>query len=166
MKIQIISVSVVLTLSLLSNAVIAHDPALHKKTAEKPNCAAIKDMDHSQLEAGDPVMQAIMAQCHSQETEAEAHEKNLQAESKTKYRPKVGHETPMLESAPDHERQDHRKIYEVTDCEDMSKMHHSKGSDAFDPITQEMMKQCEKKSETSHEDSGENIKGEGEHESH
>ena len=149
MKVQIISVSAILALSLLSSSVMAHDPALHKKTAEKPNCAAMKDMDHSELETDDPVMRAMMAKCRSQATEAETLEKYPLAESKTKYRPKIGHQAPMLDSAPDHERQDHRKVYEVADCKNMSNMHHSKGTDAFDPIIKEMMKQCEEKKEAS-----------------
>lgn len=129
---------------LLSNA-WAHDPKLHKPTGEKPNCEAMKDMDHTEMETDDPVMRAMMAKCRSQKTEADTVAKNPLPESKTKYREKIGHDAPMLESAPPHERADHRKTYEVADCENMSNMHHSEFSDAFDPITKEMMEQCEKK---------------------
>lgn len=149
MKVQIISISALLALSLLSNSVMAHDPALHKETAEKPNCAAMKDMDHSELETDDPVMRAMMAKCRSQATEAETLKKYPLTESKTKYREKIGHDAPMLDSAPEHEKYEHRKTYEVADCENMSNMHHSKATDAFDPITQEMMKQCEEMKESS-----------------
>lgn len=44
----------------------AHDPALHKKTAEAPNCAAMKGMDHSKMNKDDPVMQAMMQKCMQQ----------------------------------------------------------------------------------------------------
>ena len=41
----------------------AHDPKEHMKDAENPNCAAMKDMDHSKMDMSDPVMQAMMKQC-------------------------------------------------------------------------------------------------------
>lgn len=41
----------------------AHDPEEHMKDAEKPNCAAMKDMDHSKMDMSDPVMQAMMKKC-------------------------------------------------------------------------------------------------------
>jgi len=41
----------------------AHDPKEHMKDAENPNCAAMKDMDHSKMDMNDPVMQAMMKQC-------------------------------------------------------------------------------------------------------
>jgi uncharacterized protein involved in copper resistance len=44
-------------------AVQAHDPKEHMKNAENPNCAVMKDMDHSKMDMDDPVMQAMMKQC-------------------------------------------------------------------------------------------------------
>jgi len=41
----------------------AHDPKEHMKDAEKPDCAAMKDMDHSKMDMNDPVMQAMMKKC-------------------------------------------------------------------------------------------------------
>lgn len=41
----------------------AHDPKEHMKDAEKPDCAAMKNMDHSKMDMSDPVMQAMMKQC-------------------------------------------------------------------------------------------------------
>lgn len=41
----------------------AHAPEEYSKQAEKPNCAAMKDMDHSQMDRDDPVMMAMMQQC-------------------------------------------------------------------------------------------------------
>ncbi len=41
-----------------------HAPEHHKKEgAEPPNCAAMKNMDHSKMDANDPVIQAMMEQC-------------------------------------------------------------------------------------------------------
>ena len=57
-------------------------------------------------------------------------------------RKKIGHDAPMDPSAPPHERADHRKVYEIPDCENMSNMHHS-NMDAIDPVIQELMKKCE-----------------------
>jgi hypothetical protein len=64
----------VITLSALTFAFStqAHDPKEHMKEAQEPDCAAIKDMDHSKMDKDidrskmdmdDPVMQAIMKKC-------------------------------------------------------------------------------------------------------
>ncbi|MCK7596793.1 hypothetical protein M0G74_05850 [Microbulbifer sp. CAU 1566] len=45
----------------------AHDPSMHKENVEKANCASMKDMDHSTMDANDPVvMQAMMKRCAGQ----------------------------------------------------------------------------------------------------
>jgi hypothetical protein len=36
------------------------------KDAEKPDCAAMKNMDHSKMDMSDPMMQAMMKQCMSE----------------------------------------------------------------------------------------------------
>lgn len=45
----------------------AHDPSEHAKEASAaktgPDCAAMKDMDHSKMDPNDPVMKAINAKC-------------------------------------------------------------------------------------------------------
>lgn len=45
----------------------AHDPKEHAKEAAAtkagPDCAAMKDMDHSKMDPNDPVMKAMMAKC-------------------------------------------------------------------------------------------------------
>jgi hypothetical protein len=41
----------------------AHDPKEHMQNAEKPDCAAMKNMDNSKMDMNDPVMQAMMEQC-------------------------------------------------------------------------------------------------------
>ncbi len=41
----------------------AHDPKEHMKDAKKPDCAAMKNMNHSKMDMSDPVMQAMMEQC-------------------------------------------------------------------------------------------------------
>jgi len=55
----------------------AHDPKEHMKDAKKPDCAAMKNMDHSKMDKNDPVMQAMMKQCmkdmHKDEGHGEEH---------------------------------------------------------------------------------------------
>ena len=41
----------------------AHDPKEHMNNAEKPDCAAMENMDHSKMDMNDPLMQAMMKQC-------------------------------------------------------------------------------------------------------
>lgn len=51
----------------------AHNPEEHMKNAEKPNCSAMKNMEHSnmdhnkmghsKMDMDDPVIQAMMKQC-------------------------------------------------------------------------------------------------------
>ena len=53
----------------------AHDPAEHAKEAAAaksgPNCEAMKSMDHSKMDANDPVMKAMMAKCAGNQKPAE-----------------------------------------------------------------------------------------------
>jgi len=57
----------ILALVVAAPLAFAHDPAEHAKEAAAknaaPDCAAMKDMDHSKMDASDPVMQAMMAKC-------------------------------------------------------------------------------------------------------
>jgi uncharacterized protein involved in copper resistance len=57
----------ILALSLSIPLAYAHDPKEHAKEAAAakagPNCAAMKDMDHSKMDPSDPVMKAMMAKC-------------------------------------------------------------------------------------------------------
>jgi hypothetical protein len=48
---------------LLAFSACAHDPAEHMKEGQKPDCAAMKNMDHSKMDMKDPVMQAMMQKC-------------------------------------------------------------------------------------------------------
>lgn len=45
----------------------AHDPAEHAKEAAAakagPNCAAMREMDHSKTDPNDPVLKAMMSKC-------------------------------------------------------------------------------------------------------
>ena len=54
----------------------AHDPAEHANVAAAknaaPDCAAMKEMDHSKMDANDPVMKAMMAKCGSADGRAGA----------------------------------------------------------------------------------------------
>ena len=48
-------------------SVQAHDPSEHTNQMEKPKCEAMKNMDHSKMEANDPVMIAMMKKCMSED---------------------------------------------------------------------------------------------------
>ncbi|MDF2179880.1 hypothetical protein P2G88_16630 [Aliiglaciecola sp. CAU 1673] len=50
----------------LSLTVQAHDPKEHMKDSEKPNCEAMKDMDHEKMDMNNPVHQAMMKKCMAQ----------------------------------------------------------------------------------------------------
>ncbi|MCC6201762.1 MAG: hypothetical protein IT494_02000 [Gammaproteobacteria bacterium] len=47
----------------LAFSVHAHEGEDHTKKADKPDCAAMDRMDHSKMDANDPVMQAMMKKC-------------------------------------------------------------------------------------------------------
>lgn len=57
----------ILVLSTSIPLACAHDPKEHAKEAAAakagPDCAAMKDMDHSKMDPNDPVMKAMMAKC-------------------------------------------------------------------------------------------------------
>ena len=55
----------VIMLSALAFAISAqaHDPKEHMKDAQDPDCASMKDMDHSKMDMDDPVTQAMMKKC-------------------------------------------------------------------------------------------------------
>lgn len=57
----------ILVLSTSIPLAYAHDPKEHAKEAAAakagPDCAAMKDMDHSKMDPNDPVMKAMMAKC-------------------------------------------------------------------------------------------------------
>ena len=63
MKLKLLSPVLVLTALGVTFSAQAHDPKEHMKDAENPNCATMKDMDHSKMDMNDPVMQAMMKQC-------------------------------------------------------------------------------------------------------
>ncbi|MBR9908740.1 MAG: hypothetical protein GYB33_00120 [Gammaproteobacteria bacterium] len=44
----------------------AHDPSLHMKNAEAPNCKAMEGMDHSKMDMSDPIIRALMKKCMAQ----------------------------------------------------------------------------------------------------
>jgi len=60
------SITIALAVSAWTVSALAHDPSMHKEKAEKPDCAAMKNMDHSKMDADDPVMQAMMKKCMEQ----------------------------------------------------------------------------------------------------
>ncbi len=63
MKLKLLSPILILAALGVAFSAQAHDPKEHMKDAENPNCAAMKDMDHSKMDMNDPVNQAMMKQC-------------------------------------------------------------------------------------------------------
>ena len=46
----------------------AHDPKEHMNEKQTPDCAAMKEMDHSKMNMNDPVMQAMMQKSMGKDT--------------------------------------------------------------------------------------------------
>jgi uncharacterized protein involved in copper resistance len=74
----------------------AHDPKEHMKGAESPNCAGMKDMDHSKMDMNDPVMQAMMKQCmkdmdHGDDMQDKRHNKAQDSEGHSMNAPEHPH---------------------------------------------------------------------------
>ena len=87
MKVNYILLVAGLSLPLLTQA---HDPKEHMKDAEKPDCAAMNNMDHNKMDSNDPVMQAMMKKCmadthHQQATDAKANHQSLKKGSGKKH---------------------------------------------------------------------------------
>lgn len=100
MNIKTIPIAALISLSLLSFSVVAHDPSLHKKSNEKPNCAAIKDMDHTMMDADDPVMLAMMKRCQTESSnqESQSHHQGVSNEAP---------ETDTSDCTPEHAKMGH-----------------------------------------------------------
>ena len=61
----------------LAGAAYAHDPSEHAHEQEAPNCAAMKDMKHMDMD--DPVMIAMMRQCEDHHEDKHGHEEGGKA---------------------------------------------------------------------------------------
>ncbi|MBA6412233.1 hypothetical protein H2508_03830 [Parahaliea sp. F7430] len=84
MKIKTLTFAIALSTLAFTVSAQAHDPKEHMKNAEKPDCSAMKNMDHSKMDHNkmdmdDPVMQAMMKQCmknmhHDENSADESHD--------------------------------------------------------------------------------------------
>ena len=63
MRSKFITLSIAISTLAFTLSAQAHDPKEHMNNAEKPDCAAMENMDHSKMDMSDPVMQAMMKQC-------------------------------------------------------------------------------------------------------
>lgn len=63
MRSKFITLSIAISTLAFTLSAQAHDPKEHMNNAEKPDCAAMENMDHSKMDMNDPVMQAMMKQC-------------------------------------------------------------------------------------------------------
>ena len=61
----------------------AHDPSEHEKEKPMADCKQMKEMDHSKMDMNDPVVQAMMKQCHAEKQKTSTvEEKPLDPEKK------------------------------------------------------------------------------------
>lgn len=86
MKLTSISGVVAMSALILAFAAEAHDPEEHMKSADKPDCAAMKDMDHAGMDMKDPVMQAMMQQCTHKAGESHGHGEHAMVEKPAKHK--------------------------------------------------------------------------------
>ncbi|ALS99436.1 hypothetical protein [Lacimicrobium alkaliphilum] len=94
MKTQLVVFAAILPYAL---SVHAHDPKEHMKNAEAPDCAAMKNMDHEEMDMNDPVMQAMMKKCmkmmhHNEKDSHEDHAKKDTQKTKEESTKDSGHE--------------------------------------------------------------------------
>ena len=102
MKIKLLSPVLVLTALGVTFSAQAHDPKEHMKDAENPNCATMKDMDHSKMDHG-----------------------AMQSESGSMDHSQMGH-SQSQEKAPamDHSKMGHGTMQGQMEGMDHSKMNH------------------------------------------
>lgn len=77
MKTILLNSALILSSALTAAPSFADDPTEHAKTAEAPNCDAMKKMDHSKMDMNDPVMQAMIKKCsaaHAEYKEGDQHQ--------------------------------------------------------------------------------------------
>lgn len=60
------TIYLLLTSFFIASFVQAHDPSEHIKKNEAPKCESMKAMDHSKMDANDPIMMAMMKKCNAQ----------------------------------------------------------------------------------------------------
>lgn len=75
----------------------AHDPSLHGKDAEEPNCDAMEEMDMT-IAPDDPLMLAMMEQCA-----AKSHHGDHDRADQDTVQDERGNSVPIMDRAPDHE---------------------------------------------------------------
>lgn len=91
---------------LLAVSAYAHDPAEHMKDEEgqKPDCTAMKNMDHSKMDMDDPVMQAMMQKCKKQ-----MHGHQMQGEDDHSAHEQPDQDGQQEQSEPESEHQEHQQ---------------------------------------------------------
>lgn len=80
MKLLQATIYLLLTSCFIMTSAQAHDPSEHIKKNESPKCESMKAMDHSKMDANDPIMMAMMKKCKAQaHNEAKAmHHSNME----------------------------------------------------------------------------------------
>jgi hypothetical protein len=68
------TIYLLLTSFFIMSSAQAHDPSEHMKKNEAPKCETMKTMDHSKMNASDPIMMAMTKKCM---TQAQANKEEL-----------------------------------------------------------------------------------------
>lgn len=82
---------IALSTSVFALSAHAHDPKEHMENAEKPDCTAMENMDHSKMDMQDPITQAMMKQCmdtntmHMDEKSEDKKEDHSKGEASTEH---------------------------------------------------------------------------------
>jgi hypothetical protein len=69
------TIYLLLTSFFIMSSAQAHDPSEHMKKNEAPKCETMKTMDHSKMNASDPIMMAMTKKCM---TQAQANKEELE----------------------------------------------------------------------------------------
>jgi hypothetical protein len=80
MKLKYLSPIIAFAILSAASSAQAHDPNEHMKDAEKPNCNAMENMDHSKMDMNDPVMKAMMKQCIKDIHHSDGHDNTSDAD--------------------------------------------------------------------------------------
>lgn len=95
-----LSVLTLATTAALTISAQAHDPKEHMTDAEKPDCAAMKDMDHSKMDMNDPVTMAMMKKCKDS-SQVEDHSKDGHDQDQTKHLDDANSKDSDMDESPD-----------------------------------------------------------------
>jgi hypothetical protein len=102
MKKHFLHLNVIAIAILFMSSPQAHDASEHKGNIAKPNCDAMKDMDHSNVDKTDPIMLAMMKKCMAEKQHHESSSDSHAGEKKQKEHPEKHKETEDSQEKHNH----------------------------------------------------------------